>query len=67
MKFALYGYAVSLMPGGTWRHFWRQFSEIWQLGDFLRKMNVLEIPCHESVTLLGREILQNDPRPLGKL
>ena len=42
------------MPEGAWRHFWR-------------KMNDLEISSHESVTLIGSEILQKIPEPLTKL
>ena len=30
IKFDLYSYAVSLMPGGAWRHFWRQFGKCYE-------------------------------------
>ena len=50
MEFVLYRYAVSLLPGGGWRHFWRQFTEIWRLGYiFGQKMDVLQISRFESV------------------
>ena len=56
------------MPGGTWRHFWRQVSKIWGLDDiFWRKINVLEISSPESVRLIESEILQNIPESEAKL
>ena len=68
MKFVLYGYAISLMLGGTWRHFWGQYSEILRLGDnFWRKKNVLEISSPEYVRPIGSEALQNILETLAKL
>ena len=66
MKFILYGYTVSLMPGGAQRYFLaKQFSNIWQ--HFWQKINVLKILSPESVRLIGSEILQNIPELLAKL
>ena len=56
------------MPGRAWRHFWRQFSKIWRLGDiFSKKMNALEILSPEPVTLIGSDIFQDVSDQLTKL
>ena len=56
------------MLGGTWRHFWGQYSEILRLGDiFWRKKNVLEISSPEYVRPIGSEALQNILETLAKL
>ena len=65
MKFVLYGFAISSMPGGAWGHFWRQFSDIWR--HVWLKMYVLEISSPESLRLIESEILQNIPEPMAKL
>ena len=67
MKFVLYGYAVSLMPKGAWRHFRDNFARFGDSGYFWQKTNILEILCPESVRLTGSETLQNIPEPLAKL
>ena len=47
MKFIFYCYAVSLMPGGAWRHFWRQLGKCYEFVNIVYD-NIHHIACRNE-------------------